>query len=518
MKTHPFLKGLVFISEIHQEFKSMKRLGIKTLFYNPPPIAGFNYIRLILYIIFLSTFAYTGCGSGSSEIPSKVADANQSGGGNLSFEESFFGIYSAYNHDDYGFFKNITGMTSQEFYDWTNSHQEILKFHWTVPTVLAWQSVEPELGGNYDWNNKWDLDDKIKAIAKNGQVNIKMIVRALRDDSDWRELKDDFQRFIKDSVKRYDGDGILDAEGSPTIKYWSAFGEVRSDGGPFYLTVEDYIRYVTWMEEAVHSVDSTAKIVLAAFQTGDGTMSEDLKNIVDGLIAAQIHFDVVDYHNWGRVENWKMDTVAEIRSFLDERGLIETQIWSGENGTWVGNPTSQSIVQSEREQAIFLAKRFSYGPSVGLSQIMWNNLIDWYNFDGDPNSIYNSMGLIGDGALNDEDPDRINIPRIAYYTYAMLASVIDKPENRFVRQLTFTNEPDIYGFEYEELTTGRKKVVLWSESGSSTVTISVNSNLIQVTNLITDLGGNIREQYTLPAVAGSVIITVDEDPLIVVEK
>ena len=75
----------------------------------------------------------------------------------------------------------------------------------------------------------------------------------------------------------------------------------------------------------------------------------------------------------------------------------------------------------------------------------------------------------------------------------------------------------MFGYEYEELATGRRKFVLWSESGSTVETISVNSGSVQVTNLITDLNGNIQEQYILPAIAGGITVIVGEEPLLIEE-
>lgn len=472
--------------------------------------------RTVLYffIIVLCLIAGTSCSGGGDS--GGDTDSASHAGLDLDEKASFFGVNDAYDHDEHSYFKSITGMSQQDFYNWTDDHQQVLQFKWTSLNLLSWDSIEPELGGSYDWNDEWYVDENIIAIQRSGQVNIKLIVRALRSDVDWKNRKTEFQRFIRDSVERYDGDGELDADGSPRVEYWGAFGEVRSDGGPFYLTVDEYVQYVSWIEEAAHDADPTAKIILAAFQTEDGTMSDTLKQIIERLAASGIPFDAVDYHSWDEADSWQMEAIAEFRDFLDNLGLSDVEIWSVENGTWVGSPSSFKT-QTEEDQARFLAKRYASSQSVGLDKLFWNNVVDWYDFGGDTGSIYNSMGLIGDGALNDEDPERANVARIAYHTFALLAAAIDRPENEFAGELSFDDDRLLYGYEYLETASGRKKTIVWSESISYNVGMSVNSSTVRVTNLITDADGNLQEDYTLDAVDGRVFVTVGQDPLLVEE-
>ncbi|MCD4784930.1 MAG: hypothetical protein K8T10_14030 [Candidatus Eremiobacteraeota bacterium] len=441
----------------------------------------------------------------------------------LEYEESFFGVFNSHDHDAYGPFKEWVGLDEQGFYDWADYHQSVLKFHWSrTNTELVWDVVEPDFDGNYVWNNFMDADDNIAAFRKTGQVNLWLVIEGNRRDGNrWQDNKEKFQAYVRACVERYDGDGIDDAPGSPTVKYWQALNE-RGMGGATtadqQISIEDYITYVTWMEEAVHDSDPEAKIILVAQAPLNDEIHSDMKEIIDGLMSAGVPFDIVDMHSWGPCQNWQMPEIADAREYLDSRGLTNVQLWSGENGTWIGQPGNAMEPQTEEQQAIFLAKRYAYGPSVGLSKLFWNNLCEWYNFAGRPDSQFNSMGLVGDGHCNGEDPSRLNKPRVAYYAYSMLSSAIDRPENEYVGVMSITDNNNIYGYEYREKSTGKSKFILWRESGESEVTFGVSSDSVLVTNLITDLEGNIQYQETISAKDGEVTLNVAEDPLLVVEQ
>jgi len=438
----------------------------------------------------------------------------------LEYEESLFGVFNSHDHDAYTNFKQWVGLDEQGFYDWADGHQKNLKFHWSrTNTELVWDVVEPDFDGVYVWDNVMDADDNIAAFRKTGQVNLWLVIEGnRRDENDWRNNKDKFQAYVRACVERYDGDGIDDAPGNPKIKYWQALNERGMGGRGFSISVEDYIKYVTWMEEAAHKADADAKIILVAHSPDNNSMHPDMKEIIDGLINAGVSFDIVDMHNWGSHQKWQMPDIADARKFLDGRGLQHVQIWSGENGTWVGKPQNSPEPQTEEQQARFLVKRYSYGPSIGLSKILWNNLCEWHNFAGVPDIMFNSMGLVGDGHGNDEDPSRLNKPRVAYYAYSMLAQAIDRPDNEFVGVMSLTDNQQLFGYEYREKSTGRRKFIIWRESGEGEVSFPVSASSVLVANLITDLDGNILYQETIVASNGSVSLNVGEDPLLVLEN
>ncbi len=439
---------------------------------------------------------------------------------------SFFGVFSTHNHDSHQHFKDQTGMSEQDFYDWADTHRAILDFHWSrTGADIIWECIEPVLGAGYDWDNDKDTDDNIKAYYAQGQINLIATISPARDRiarEDWWLYEEDFKNYVRAVVERYDGDGIDDADANVRVNMWQASNEVlawQSRG----WTADQYVMFVTWMEEAVHQADPDAEIMLIASQTGAPYM-RFMKNSIDDLIAAGVPFDAVDIHNWAPyddngVPGFPMEEVEDCRAFLDSRGLYDVEIFTCENGTWFGCPVKPSgepePEQTEQEQARFLAQRIVYSPSVGLDHFLWNNICEWYNFGGNPNSIYNCMGLVSDGAQDGDVAERLNTERICYWTYKMLAEALDKPANSFVGRMSFTVDNNRYGYEYEETETAIHKYVLWSWIGDQDITFTVPEENYRVTNLITDRYGNILEQYYLTASDDQLTISVGEDPLLI---
>ncbi len=447
-----------------------------------------------------------------SDIPSDSATMN-----------SFFGIFSTHNHDAHQRFKDQTGMSEQDFYDWADAHQAILKFHWSrTGADIIWEFIEPVRGAGYDWDNAKDTDDNIKAYYAQGQINLIATISPARNQiayENWWLYEEDFKNYVRAVVERYDGDWIDDADANIRVKMWQASNEVLAWQGRGW-TPDQYVTFVTWMEEAVHQADPDARIMLIASQRGAPYMPF-LKDTIDDLIAAGVPFDAVDIHNWAPyddngVPGFPMEEVEDCRAFLDSRGLYDVEIFTCENGTWFGCPTKMNeSEQTEQEQARFLAQRIAYLPSVGLDHYLWNNLCEWYSFGGDPRTIYNSMGLVSDGAENCEVPARLNTERICYWTYKMLAEALDRPANSFVGEMSLTIDNDRYGYEYEETATALHKYVLWSWVGDQDVTFPVPEENYRVTNLITDRYGNILEQYDLAASGGQLTVSIGEDPLLI---
>lgn len=106
--------------------------------------------------------------------------------------------------------------------------------------------------------------------------------------------------------------------------------------------------------------------------------------------------------------------------------------------------------------------------------------------------------------------------RIAYWSYRLLATHTDALVATQVGEMDFT-DGDLYGYEYRWRDDGRAIYILWHETGSETVTLSVNTPRIHVMNLIPDRFGNTQE-YVEVARDGKVTVTVGQDPLLVEEE
>jgi hypothetical protein len=269
------------------------------------------------------------------------------------------------------------------------------------------------------------------------------------------------------------------------------------------------------IREAAHEADPEAKIVLISNNLPFATRF--VTQVIEQL-AGEHGFDVIDIHHWSTAEEWKMNLVPYYRGLLDSRGLTDVQIWSTENGTWQGQPYN-GILQTEEEQARSLIKRYVYNLNNGVDKIFWNNLVEWYQFIGLPNSIYNSMGLITDGQGPGEDSLRFNTERIAYWAYKLLASKIDTHISDALGEVQEVySDGEAYVYAYQRKDNGKKLFIVWSESGYQSVTFRADTiPTVTVTNMITDRFGNILVQQDTQTVNGYITVLAGGDPLLVEE-
>ncbi|MBI4737978.1 hypothetical protein HY772_00140 [Candidatus Woesearchaeota archaeon] len=136
-------------------------------------------------------------------------------------------------------------------------------------------------------------------------------------------------------------------------------------------------------------------------------------------VIMQVDLYAVDIHHWpwsGKdpSQSWKMENLAKMRVCLDNIGYHNTEIWSCEHAAYTGTPTNGFYI-SEIDRARWLVKSFNYNRLNGLNRVQWSQLLDHFNFNGDFNSPFNSMGLVDDGWDNGTSTDRRNTKRIAYW-------------------------------------------------------------------------------------------------------
>jgi hypothetical protein len=419
----------------------------------------------ILYLLLIGMIL--GCGGGS------LSTSTDGGTGPaLTYEDSAFGVFAAFGVNEFSYFKNRMGFSDEQYWAWVENHMRNLGAHWTRSNLqLVWDKVEPVIGGGYNWNNEMLTDPIIKRIYSpgnavhwvgvfhegSGPIPLPDGRPQLRNPVDY---PDEYKAFVRAVVERYDGDGIADAAPGIKVKYWQAGNEIPfwSDSG---RTVQDYVKFVRMLREAAREADPEAKIVLIA---GLGSRVESFLTQVIDALAGERAFDVIDLHHWGTAQDWKMSAVPQYRQLLDSKGLQNVQIWSCEHGTWQGQPTEQPILQTEQEQARSLIKRYVYNLNNGLNKLFWNNLMEWYQFEGKSGSIFNSMGLITDGQGPGEDPSRFNTERIAYWAYKLLASRIDSHISmRLGAMSEVYREGQVYGYAYQRRDNGKR--LYWTSPG-----------------------------------------------------
>jgi len=305
------------------------------------------------------------------------------------------------------------------------------------PAGIVWDAVEPRKGF-FDWHR----NDQIYSATYGKHIN--MVVTILTPNR-WDQGilhgrpkhrfpvdVDAYKAFLKGAVERYDGDGVDDAPGSPIVDFW----QIENECDLFWEdTPENYARLVKISYEIIKGQNKNAEVVLSGVGMPKGlpgfylSVFEHLKRLRDN--PEDRYFDVFDFH-WivGGSGRYKMARfpgsdntdfkryVESINSALKEYGY-DVPIWITEMASHSGAPRRglQVPVQSERDQAAELIKRFIYPLSLGIQKVFWSTLVETHGF-GDQlgvNDYFDLVGLIHNPANSGMDHKKLS-----YYAYKMM--------------------------------------------------------------------------------------------------
>ncbi len=433
------------------------------------------------------------------------------------FTNSRFGIFGAYALE-YPWFMGQMGFDESDYWNWTDEHFKNLGTHWTRSnTQLIWELIDPNLDGNYVWDIITNPDGVITNVYDSpamvhwlGSFHVGQELEGFTNPLDHPIA---WQNFVKAVVERYNGDGTNDLNEFVRVKYWQIGNEIfqLTEAG---LTPDNYAAIIALSVSAIHAVDSEAKICLVAPTTADN-IDPFLQQTILALAGQGIPFDIIDIHHWDLAGNYKMLALPDYRQLLDNNGYSNVEIWSAENGTYSYQPAGVPM-QTKAEQAASLVKRYLWNFANGLDKLFWNNLMEWHGFAGYDGSIYNSMGLVGDGKYNAEPPEEFNHIRKNYYSYKKLAENIDTHKAGFVGENDFNDEVNgNYGYTYRDLKTGTLLHLVWTESGEAVFSFSTSS-LHEWTNLIPiDDAGSFVSQVLQP---GNHAITIKAGEVFMLKK
>jgi K319L-like, PKD domain len=414
------------------------------------------------------------------------------------------------------------GMTQEQYFEWVDGHIQTLGAHWTrFNCPLSWTNVEPVLGGGYEWDSSVCGTDSIFSAVYEppNQVEVVAVINAI-DPNDARnpveeQYIESYTNFLKAAAERYDGDGVNDADSNIRVRYFQFINESPTwylDGG---FNAEQYAQAAETTLNALREANPDAKLILVAQGGMSSDLGDRLKDIILECRNRGVEFTAVDLHSWGSSDNWINNGVGELRIYLDSLGLTDVQIWSLENGTYVGNPEDGEGNQTETDQARSLVKRFAWGRANGFQRILWNNLLDFDDFSGDgSDTFWNNLGLIGDALPSGKDPTNRGDRRLSYWSYQLMAQYTDTLVAEQIGQMDITNG-NTYGYEYRSLSSGLPLYVIWRETGSSEIALSQTDLKVTVVGLITDENGNTSET-TYEKGSDPISLTVGQDPLLVV--
>lgn len=488
-------------------------------------------------------------------------DANpEDGAVDIPTSRSAFGIFAGFTREFFPY-EQAAGLTHAQYLDWAGSQYSQLGAHWTRSNLqLLWDLVEPGLGGPYDWSNPMGTDECFRAAADAGVHYLAVFHEGgvldptLRSPFDHPE---EYQRFVRDVVERYDADGLDDAPGSIRISHWQVGNET-----PAFSDLADgpdvYVAWFALTAEAVRQADPEASMVLVG--STDGSSIDSLHaQAIPSLAQAGVRFDAVDIHHWATADDVEIRAAAQYRSLLDSLGLEEVELWSTEHGTHVGAPTPADAqctppclatqvcvqpgptalcvprctsnpmcpeavpvcnldtgqcvqpLQSLADQARSLVQRYVVNRDAGVRLILWNNLVSWHEFGGHFGGVYDRMGLVSGGFLEFETSDDRGKPRPSWFAFRMLA---DKTDELWAQRLGPLDLPHAYVSAYRNRKTGVTGWVAWARQATASLSLDVPPPSVRVTSFLTDEHGHPERDELVAVPPGGVFTTeIDRDPV-----
>lgn len=438
---------------------------------------------------------------------------------------------------------------------------------WIKPEGLAdlsWDIIE-EKEGNYNWEKTDRFYSQIYQHNLNPVINItgiplwdygkeepynKNILHKLPNNLE------EYKKFIRLAVERYDGDGSNDGGSSIKIKYFQLGNEISSPESCYGQSqwtesVENYALLVRETKIAMTNSNPDTRLILTGSSSleawgkegelnpvtkepfmEDGwfvkffealqTMEEQEQNS-DGISE---YFDSVDFHHYGGTidpdVNIKLTYkplsygIDLIKKRLYEYGYKNTSIWVTGNSIYTGTPVAYSNSNdmtyyrevSEREQAIYLVKSLILPLSRGVTGIFWSTFIDKAPGEGvdygTKDTFYSYSGLI----------NWDQTPKLSFHTYKLLSELLDKA--KFNQQFTGLEE-DVYGYAF--IKENKPFYIFWNDSSESKkVKIQVEQGkTYTITSMITNLEGEITET-SIRADGGLLIFELNDEPVIVKQK
>jgi hypothetical protein len=161
----------------------------------------------------------------------------------------------------------------------------------------------------------------------------------------------------------------------------------------------------------------------------------------------------------------------------------------------------------------------------GLDKLFWNNLMEWHGFKNNPGSIFNSQGLIGDGAFCSEPTEELNLLRKSYFCYKKLAENIDFDKAELVGENSFHDELNgNYGYTFKDLKTNENFYFVWTESESAIYSFSINSEYEWINLIPVNDNGDFETQllsagnFEITIVSGTVFLLKKRTITSVIEK
>ncbi|MEZ4813445.1 MAG: hypothetical protein R2883_08270 [Caldisericia bacterium] len=225
-----------------------------------------------------------------------------------------------------------------------------------------------------------------------------------------------YEKFVRATIERYDGDGINDMPGlTNPVKFWQVDNEPPRDGKDDFAVLQE----ITY--KAIKEACPDCQVMIGGATGFPDAFDKNFKaysKILDDLDGKYI--DIFDFHWYGDAfgDYRELGTSLElIRKTLDETGFSDIPIWITEMGAYSGDPVDFGKLelppQTEQMQAIDYFKRFIYPVSLGIEKVFPAfGLIEGFKQD---DAYFDHTGLIYDGKLSDDLGK--GVKKLGYWTY-----------------------------------------------------------------------------------------------------
>jgi hypothetical protein len=243
-----------------------------------------------------------------------------------------------------------------------------------------------------------------------------------------------------------------------------------------------------------------------------GDAGSHLKGIMPAL-ANGGWFDAMDIHYWSGGAHYQLENLDKVRAGLDANGYAGAGIWMCEFGSARNIAQGPAPAQTASEQARWLVKAMVANRAAGVTRILWNNLVGWTNFGGDPKSQFNFMGLVSSGAASGDDPSMLGKETVAYYAFERLVVETDTGVAKLEGEMPGM-PAGVRAFQWSPNGGGHPFFIAWTDQGTMQAGFPCPTPGAKVVTLVPDDNGTFTESLVASS-GGLVLIDVGLDPVLV---
>ena len=361
----------------------------------------------------------------------------------------------------------------------------------TSPSAYLWEQADKPLGaaeirggygvrviGTIETAPVWARYDSFKADGPINAANMP-----------------DFKEFVGALVERFDGDGYMDAPGSPIVDYWEFYNEpdrrLATTDGRWGDHPAEYAAMLAAVYPVVKSANPNAKVVFGGlaydFFTDQG--GPFIRTFLDDVLAAGAgdHFDVFNFHTYPLfASNWLAagesgaglyQKSQYLRAKLQAVGLHKPMIVT--EAGWHSN-SPPGLPSSPETQSRYVAQLFTQSLAADIDVMTW-----WMLYDPGEGSA--DFGLV----TRDAEPFR----KPSFLAYQTIVNQLTGKE--FVRTLppSETKNGWMEAYEFHDPLTGRTQYIAWLNPiiTQATGTLSIAAEEVRTISLYGIVGPTITD-------------------------